>query len=111
MRRVLMGDFHGIVRAGLEDIVASGDLELVALEGDGLLDRLVATLPDVVVLDLDVDYCDLLAQRITTDFPALTVVACSSSRPAMRVYPRFRHGESFESPLRADLLTTALTTI
>ncbi|MBX9243969.1 hypothetical protein ICW40_04000 [Actinotalea ferrariae] len=110
MRRVLLDDFDGLARAGLEEIVSAGHLELLAVDGADVVDRLVATLPDVVVLDLDLASCDDLARRITTEFPALTVVACSARRPTMRVYPRFRHGESFDSPLQPDLLTTALTT-
>jgi DNA-binding NarL/FixJ family response regulator len=108
MKRVLMGDFGALVRAGFEDMLRERDVELIAAEDADLVERLVTTLPDVVILDLDVDNSDELVQRITTEFPALKVVACSSRHPTMRVYPPFHHGESYDSPLDPDVLTAAL---
>jgi DNA-binding NarL/FixJ family response regulator len=103
-----MGEFGALVRAGFEDMLRDEHLELIAADSD-LVQRLVTTLPDVVVLDLDVAHSDDLVQRITTDFPALKVVACSSRHPTMRVFPPFHHGEFYESPLEGPLLTAALS--
>lgn len=97
MARVLLGDFSAIVRLGLRDIFTDDGRNLVAEEtqNDGILDRLLTVLPDVVVLDLDSNAGDGLARQIATDYPAVKVVACSSERPQMRVFPPFHHGESY----------------
>jgi DNA-binding NarL/FixJ family response regulator len=110
MKRVLMGDFGALVRSGFEEMLREEDLVLVATDEVDLVDRLLTTLPDVVVLDLDVERSDDLVQQITSDFPAVKVVACSSRHPTMRVFPPFHHGEFYDSPLEAALLTAALTT-
>jgi len=109
MRRVLMGDFAALIRAGFEEMLRETDLELIATDQTDVVARLVTTLPDVVVLDLDLAESDELVRQITTEFPALKVVACSSRHPTMRVYPPFHHGECYDSALEADLLTAALT--
>lgn len=109
MRRVLIGDFGALIRAGFEDLLREHDLELVAIGGDDLIERLLSTLPDVVIIDLDVQRSTELVREITTAFPALKIVACSSRHPTMRVYPPFHHGESYDSPLEPDLLAATLT--
>lgn len=109
MTRVLLGDFGAIVRLGLREVLEEGQL-LVAEEApaDEILDRLVVTLPDAVVLDLDIAHTPELAQRITHRFPALTVIACSSKHPEMRVFPPFHHGESYVSELSSQSLVEAV---
>jgi DNA-binding NarL/FixJ family response regulator len=104
-----MGDFGALVRAGFEDLLREQNLELIATEEVDLIERLLTTLPDVVIIDLDVERSEQLVREITTDFPALKIVACSTHYPTMRVYPPFHHGESYDSPLEAHLLTAALT--
>jgi len=108
MKRVLMGEFGALVRAGFEDMLREEHVELIAADRD-LVERLVTTLPDVVVLDLDVEHSDELVQQITTNFPALKIVACSTRHPTMRVFPPFHHGEFYDSPLEGSLLTAALS--
>jgi CheY-like chemotaxis protein len=103
---VLVGPFGALVRAGLDDLLRGARLEVVHADAGDLWDRLLADLPDVVLLDLDAPGARETARRISTDFPALTVVACSSIDPTMRIYPRFHHGESYTSPLGAE---TSLT--
>jgi DNA-binding NarL/FixJ family response regulator len=103
---VLVGPFGALVRAGLDDLLRHPGLEVLHADADDLWDRLLADLPDVVLLDLDAPGARETARRISTDFPALTVVACSSIDPTMRIYPRFHHGESYTSPLGAE---TSLT--
>jgi hypothetical protein len=52
--------------------------------------------------------CDL-AGEITSEFPAIKVIACSCEEPVMRVFPPFHHGESYASKLSASLLALALS--
>ena len=49
------------------------------------------------------------AEEITSEFPAIKVIACSSEEPVMRVFPPFHHGESYASKLSAALLALALS--
>ncbi|HET9657735.1 MAG TPA: hypothetical protein VFP72_20455 [Kineosporiaceae bacterium] len=106
-----MGDLRALVRLGLEDLLGEIDVELLAAPGPAaLLDRLLVTLPDVVVLDLDQEHTPELADRIATDYPAVRVVACSADLPRMRVYPPFHRGECYECPLEPDQLAAAFGT-
>jgi DNA-binding NarL/FixJ family response regulator len=106
MTRVLVGPFGALVRAGLDDLLRHPRLQVVHAGAEELHARLVAELPDVVLLDLDAPGTCETAHRLATDYPALTVVACSSVDPTMRIYPRFHHGESYTRHLGAE---TALT--
>jgi len=108
VRRVLFGDFGGVVRAGFDEFLRGERVEVLQADGRDLVSRLLDALPDVVVLDLDGADTPELVQRLVREFPALTVVACSTRRPLMRVYPRFHHGESYEIELEAATLRTAL---
>lgn len=108
MTRVLIGGFGALVRAGVEDLLRAACIEVLHSDGD-LVDRLVEDLPDAVVLNLDDEASVPLAARISTLFPALTVIACSSAEPMMRVFPRFHHGESYLSSLRYESLAAATT--
>jgi DNA-binding NarL/FixJ family response regulator len=107
--RVLLGDFGAIVRLGLWDIFQEG-AEVVAEEtaAGELVQRLVAALPDVVVLDLDLEGVEQLARRIAMEYPAVKVIACSSASPVMRIFPPFHRGESYLSELSSDLLVDAV---
>lgn len=109
MARVLLGDFGAIVRLGLREVLEEGQL-LVAEETPAtqILDRLVRSLPDAVVLDLDVAGSADLAMRISQRFPSVTVIACSSKRPEMRIFPSFHHGESYVSELTSVSLVEAV---
>ena len=100
MTKVLVAPFGAIVRAGLDDLLRHPTTETVHADaGEDLWSRCLAESPDVVVLDLDADDSRDVAARISADFPALTVIACSGIDPAMRIYPRFHRGESYLSPL------------
>jgi DNA-binding NarL/FixJ family response regulator len=109
--RVLIGQFDAMVGLGLKQILDADGSGVVAMEvpTDALLDRLVETSPDVVVLDLGAAGCAALADQITAQYPAIKVIACSSKRPVMRVYPPFHHGESYLSPLNPSLLLEAVS--
>jgi DNA-binding NarL/FixJ family response regulator len=102
MTRVLVGPFGAIVRAGLDDLLRHPKLHVFHADAGDLWARLLTELPDVVLLDLDAPGTRDIARRIATEFPALTVVACSSVDPTMRIYPRFHHGESYTRSLGAD---------
>ncbi len=100
MTRVLVGPFAALLRAGVDDLLGDPRIEVVhARDRDDFAAKLLSARPDVVLLDLDADGGELRADRISRDHPALTVVACSSIDPTMRVFPRHHHGESYLSPV------------
>lgn len=101
MSRVLIGHFGKIVRLGLQELLDEEGMDVVADERPDreIFEDVVETLPDVVVLDLDADGNDTIAKRIARTFPSVTVIACSSVEPRMRVFPRFHLGESYEAQL------------
>ncbi len=112
MKRVLIGEVGAIVRLGLRQLIAGdGSCEVVAeqLGPADLMDRLVDSRPDVVLLDLDDEEgSGRLVSTITADFPAVKVIACSATEPTMRVFPPFHHGESYESRLSPESLLEAV---
>ena len=100
-----MGDFDALYRLGFTDILtADGAVRLLEARAPDLVDRLLEALPDVVVLDEDKSDTVGLVQRIVHEFPSIRVIACSSERPTMRIFPAFHHGESYTSPLEPALL-------
>ena len=108
MRRVVFGDFGGVVRAGFDEVLRGECVEVLQADGRDLVTRLLDALPDVVVLDLDRSGTAELVERLVREFPAVTVVGCSTRRPLMRVYPPFHHGESYERALEPDAFTTTV---
>lgn len=108
MTRVLMGDFTALQRLGLEEILHDDGVELVEVSNPVVVQRLLDVLPDVVVLDSEAQDTDALVQRITHDFPRITVIACSTAVPVMRVFPSLHHGESYTTALEPALLTSAI---
>ena len=109
MARVLLGDFGAIVRLGLWDIFEErADLVTEETATSDIVESMLVMLPDVVVLDLDTAGVEELARRIAVDFPAVKVIACSSARPEMKVFPPFHHGESYLAELDPTLLVEAV---
>ncbi|MGH9039623.1 MAG: hypothetical protein ACRDZ3_05275 [Acidimicrobiia bacterium] len=122
--RAVIGDFGAVARLGLLDILAEEGLEVVGragsrdsaglsgevdIRGAAAVVPLVSEVrPDVVVLDLDDESAQEVAIRITSEFPAIKVVACSSEEPVMQVFPPFHHGESYLSQLTRAQLAQAL---
>jgi hypothetical protein len=104
--RVLIGDFGELARAGVEDLLRSAQMQVIHSDGD-LIGRLMEARPDAVVLNLDDVASVEIAGRISTLFPAMTVIACSAKDPMMRVFPRFHHGESYISSLQDESLAAA----
>jgi chemotaxis response regulator CheB len=107
MTRVLMGDFSALHRLGLEDILRQDGIELMDAGAD-VLGRVLEALPDVIVLDLDKHATTDLVHVIVHRFPAVKVVACSSIRPTVRVFPPLHYGEFYETDLDPALLTSAV---
>ena len=111
MHRVLIGQFGTVARMGLRELLQGQGVEIVAEAelAEGILSCVSDVRPDVVVLDLDDDDALGTAERITSEFPAIKVIACSCEEPVMRVFPAFHHGESYASKLTADFLAQALS--
>jgi DNA-binding NarL/FixJ family response regulator len=109
--RVLLGQFGGIFRVGLADLLTEAGCDVLPDRpaSTALLDRVVSEAPAVVVLDLDTLDADDTARLLANRFPAMTVIACSSVELTMRVYPPFHGGESYLSKLSPDLLVRAST--
>lgn len=105
--RVLMGDFSALHRLGIEAILRQDGIELMDA-GDDVLARLLEALPDVIVLDLDRRATVDLVREIVHRFPRVKVVACSSIRPTVRVFPPLHYGEFYETDLDPALLTSAV---
>jgi DNA-binding NarL/FixJ family response regulator len=106
--RVLLGDFEALARLGFRDVFRQSDLELLEAHTTEILQRLLESLPDVVLLDLDKDGVVELAHQIASEFPAVKVIACSSATPTMRIFPPFHRGESYRSQLDPARLTRAV---
>ena len=109
--RVLIGEFGAIFRAGLADLLAEAGCDILpaADASGGILEQLVDSQPDVVLLDLDSPGAEDVARSLTGIFPAVTVIACSSAALQMRIYPPFHGGESYLSHLSPGLLVQAST--
>ena len=108
--RVLIGEFGAIFRAGLADLLAEAGCDVVFDEDPArLLEQVVDSKPDAVLLDLDSPGAEDVARSLTGIFPAVTVIACSSAALQMRIYPPFHGGESYLSHLSPGLLVQAST--
>ena len=80
------------------------------LGGHDLDERLLESLPSVVILDLDVEDGLDRARRLAGAYPAVKVIACSSGGdPHMRVFPPFHHGESYVVPMSSDRFLEAVS--
>ncbi|MDQ3986710.1 MAG: response regulator [Actinomycetota bacterium] len=110
MARVLLGDFGAIARLGLREFLEEDGVDIVAEDSksENVLQRLNEARPDVVVVDLDDEGGLEVASRIASAYPAVKVIACSSEKPMMVVFPAFHHGEFFDSDLSPELLMEAI---
>jgi DNA-binding NarL/FixJ family response regulator len=87
---VVVVDDHAIVRHGLEQLIATtDDLRVVASAGDGLaaIDVVVATSPDIVLMDLSMPEMDGVeaTRRILDAQPGVSVVVLTSFGDQRRV--------------------------
>lgn len=107
--RVLIGEFGAIFRAGLADLLTEAGCDIVPEDhpSRGILEQVVDSQPDVVLLDLDSAGAEEVSGALSRVFPAVTVIACSSAALQMRVYPSFHGGESYLSQLSPDQLVRA----
>ncbi len=108
MRRVLVGDFAALQQVGYRDLLLTQGMEVVETAGRDVVDRLVESVPDAVLLDSDDEDSPALVQRIVHEFPAVMVITCSSQSPTMRVFPPQHYGESYTTRLEPALLTSAI---
>ena len=86
-KRIVLIDDHPIVRQGLERLLSSGDEFVVIDEAGSALDALDAvreTLPDAVVVDIELPDFDgiELTRRLLHEFPSLVVVVLSAHEEA-----------------------------
>lgn len=105
---MLVGNFGPIARAGLRDFLAEHGL--LPLGGDrGTVDvfaQVAELYPDAVVIDLDSGDAAATGDAIAGRYPGVTVVACSSERPVMRI----RHawgGQPYDAILSGPALAEA----
>jgi CheY-like chemotaxis protein len=108
--RVLIGDFGAVARLGLRSSLLGMGFHVVTDEGGAkeLVKRVTESCPDVVVMDLDAPGAVKAARRISAEFPAVRVIACSSNEPNMRVFPPFHRGESYAVGLTPATLSKAI---
>jgi DNA-binding NarL/FixJ family response regulator len=108
--KVLIGRFGSIASMGLRGVLEDEGFEVVSEQpaSDGLLDVLQRIEPDVVIIDLDAGKSRELAFRVARDFPAVKVVACSSDRPSMLVFPAGEAGRSYRVGLSPSQLVEVL---
>lgn len=90
MIRVLVADDHGVVRSGLEQLIATADdLELVGLASDGqqAVDLARSTRPDVILMDLSMPGLDGVGatSQITGELPSCSVVVLTSFSDRQRI--------------------------
>jgi DNA-binding NarL/FixJ family response regulator len=111
MHRVLIGQFGTVARMGLRELLDGQGIEVVAEAetNEGIVSVVNEVRPDVVLLDLDDEESLETASELTSEFPAIKVIACSCEEPVMRVFPPFHHGESYASKLSAAHLALALS--
>ena len=88
MIRVVLADDHGVIRDGLGRLISAlEDVELVgvAADGDEAVERCRETMPDVVLMDLDMPVLDGIqaTRRVLAERPetAVIVLTAFSDRP------------------------------
>ena len=110
MIRVLLADDHGLVRAGLQELLAAApDIEVVGAAAGGLEAVELATRerPDVVLMDLSMPGLDGIAatRRIEEESPASEVVILTSFSDRERITDALDAGRSAtcsRTPTRAS---------
>lgn len=110
MRRVLIGEFGPILRLGLQDLLEEEGCHVVAEEtrDQSLPERIVASLPEVVLIDLDGPNGNALTDVISREYPAVKLIGISSTTPAMKVFIPFHLGEFYMTEVNPDQLVQAV---
>jgi AmiR/NasT family two-component response regulator len=103
--RVLMGSFGAVAGLGIKKLLGEEGVELVAEERSeqDLVERLRGSRADVVLLDLDRRGVTETARDVASEFPGVTVVACSSDESRMWIL-RPHGAEEEERRLTAEEL-------
>ena len=81
-----MGTFGELVLVGLRDALRDESIVVIDLDNENLFQGVVELLPDVVVVDRDLDVSEDLVDKITSAFPSMKVLDCSVENTTMRVY-------------------------
>lgn len=95
--RVLLADDHTLVRAGLRKLIESiPEIEVVgeAADGQALLELLVVTQPDLILMDIAMPGLNGLeaTARITKSWPTIRVLILSMHQNEEYVRQALRHG-------------------
>ena len=111
MASALVGDFGAIVRLGLMGVLSDAAIDCVgeaSTPGEGLLQRLDGSTPDVVLVNWDDRRYEAVAASVLARRPAITVIACSNDRLSMRVVPGRHDRGVYESRVSAQGLVEAV---
>lgn len=98
------------MRLGFRELLDRYGNEVVMGRGTVTLETIAGVRPDVVLVDLESIESSDLAGGVADRFPEVTLVACSSTRPIMRVYPAHNGGASYDADLTPELLVEAIAT-
>jgi DNA-binding NarL/FixJ family response regulator len=106
---VLMGDFGEVAGLGIRELLSEEGLVLSTQNGshERLLSRMRDERPDVLLLDLDRERVGTAARAVAEEFPAVTVIACSSEDARMVVFPA-HGGAPEEQRLTPERLVNAV---
>jgi DNA-binding NarL/FixJ family response regulator len=97
--RVLIADDHGIVRGGLEQLLATADdIELVGAASNGAeaVEQAGASRPDVILMDLSMPVLDGIeaTRQIVTADPGIRIIALTSFSDDRHILDAIRAGAS-----------------
>ena len=86
MHRVLIGQFGTVARMGLRELLDGQGIEVVgeAESEEAIFSCVSEVRPDVILLDLDDEEVLGMAEELTSEFPAIKVIACSPAPRPLR---------------------------
>ncbi len=97
MLRILLVDDHVLFRKGLAALLAARpDMQVVGEAGDGLeaIDMARDTLPDVILMDINMPKCDGLeaTRQIKREIPLVTIVMLTVSEDDKHLFEAIKSG-------------------